>query len=123
MRALASTLVAAASAAFFASASGCLVMGGKSYEESGVRVSSATLDQIEIGTTTQAWVLATLGEPTERTCVEGTETEVFRYDHTVTTSDGTIVFLLFAGGSNKTTQRTAFFEFENGIVSRYWLEK
>lgn len=105
---------------------GCIVMGGKSTEETGVRVSASTMDQIVVGETSGAWVLATLGEPTERTCVNpdaSPKVEVYRYDHTVTKSDGTVVFLLFAGGSSETSRRTAYFEVTDGVVSKYWVEQ
>ena len=57
--------------AFAVMTTGCLVVTGSSYHESGVKVTRTTLDRLELGTTTEAWVIATLGEPTERTEVEG----------------------------------------------------
>src|SRR5262245_42405931 len=56
--------------AFFALAAGCLVTSRSSINESGARVSQVTLDQIRPGQTTEAWVLATAGEPTSRRVVD-----------------------------------------------------
>jgi outer membrane protein assembly factor BamE (lipoprotein component of BamABCDE complex) len=110
--------------AFAVAIPGCLVTSGKSIEESGVRVTASTLEQIEPGVTTEAWVRATLGEPTAVTVVEGRENvRVLRYDYTVTKSEGGAVFLLFAGGSTSKTTTRSFFEFTDGVVSRCWTEE
>jgi hypothetical protein len=104
--------------------SGCLVMSGKSVDESGVKVSSDTLRQIEPGVTTEAWLLATLGEPTERTAIEDQEhVQILRYDHTVSKSEGGTVFLLFAGGSETRKTTRTYFEVTDGVVTRYWNER
>jgi hypothetical protein len=110
-------------AAFALTAGGCLITADTSVHESGTAVGQSTLRQIEPGVTTEAWVLATLGDPTERTVVEGQEnTAVLRYDHTVRKySDGT-VFLLFSGESDTKRTRRTFFEITDGVVSRYWTE-
>jgi outer membrane protein assembly factor BamE (lipoprotein component of BamABCDE complex) len=109
--------------AFVATSGGCLVMSGTSVEQHGVRVTRSTLDQVEIGTTSEAWVVATLGEPTERTTVEGQEhVSVLRYDFVESRSEGGTVFLIFAGGKDVTTTTRTFFEVTGGVVSRYWTE-
>ena len=73
--------------------------------------------------TTEAWLLASLGEPTSRTTVMGEEgVQILRYDHVVRRSSSGAVFLIFAGDSKyKSVQRT-FFELVDGTVSRYWTE-
>jgi hypothetical protein len=107
-----------------AMAGGCLVTSGRSIDESGVRVSSDTLRQIEPGVTTEAWLVATLGEPSERTTVEDQEhVEILRYDHTVSKSEGGTVFLLFAGSSETRKTTRTFFEVTEGVVTRYWNER
>lgn len=103
---------------------GCLVMSGRSSHESGVRVSQPTLRQIEVGTTTESWLIATLGEPSRRSTVEGKENvELLIYEHTVHESSGGLVLFLFAGGSDIDRVSTAYFELTDGVVTRYWTEK
>ena len=111
-------------AALVLAASGCLVVSSKSIDESGVRVTSATLDQIEPGVTTEAWIVATLGEPTARTVVDGDPTlTVLRYDHELHRSGGGTVFLLFAGDHEERRVTKTFFEIADRVVSRYWIER
>lgn len=102
-------------------AGGCLVMKGKSVQETGVRVSQSTLAQITPGETTQAWLLAVLGEPTSARDVDD-RTRILRYDHKVTTEKGGTVFLIFAGGESYQNASTALFEVTDGVVTRYWTE-
>ena len=113
----------AAAALCCLAAGGCLVVSGTSAHESGVRVSAATLDQIEPGKTTEAWLLATLGEPTSRTKVDCKDSvEILRYEHSTRKSSGGAVFLIFAGGSEHSSRSVAYFEVTDGIVTRAWTE-
>ncbi len=115
--------VALALTAFVAGAAGCLVVSGKSIEERGTFVSSRTLEQIEPGVTTEAWVLAVLGEPSDERSVEASPAQkILRYDHTVTVAEGGAVFLIFAGRSESRETTSVFFETTDGIVTRYWIE-
>lgn len=115
--------IAAAATVFVMSAGGCLITSGKSIEESGVQITDASLNQIEIGTTSEAWLRATLGEPSDITEVEDTPNlRVLRYDHIVTKKDGGTVFLIFAGGSKTEKVTRTYFETTDGYVSRYWVE-
>lgn len=110
--------------AFALSAGGCLVMGGKSIEESGTQITSSTLDQIKLGETTEAWLVATLGEPVSRTTVETDPcVTVLRYEHVICKAEGGTVFLIFAGGSEEKNVTTTYFETRDGVVSRYWIER
>ncbi|MEM7229474.1 MAG: hypothetical protein AAF432_11745 [Planctomycetota bacterium] len=103
---------------------GCLVVSGKSIDESGTQVTSSTLDQIETGVTSEAWLRATLGAPAVETVVEDQpDVRVLRYDHTVEKSEGGAVFLLFAGGSDIRRTTRTYFEIDHGVVSRYWIER
>ena len=114
---------ASLASAFLAAASGCLVVSGNSVEESGVRVSESTLGQIEVGTTTEAWLLASLGEPTDISDVAGHEgVKIYKYKHVVRKAKGGAVFLIYAGGSTDEKQSVAYFEVTDGIVTRYWVE-
>jgi hypothetical protein len=110
-------------AAILTAAGGCLITSGSSVTESGTRVSGATLGQIEPGVTTEAWLLATLGEPTQRTVVQGAEhVAVLRYDHVQCRKDGGTVFLLLAVGSRERTVSHTYFEVVDGVVTRHWRE-
>jgi hypothetical protein len=110
-------------AAFIAFSTGCLVMSGKSIDESGVRVTASTLGQVEPGRTTGAWLIATLGEPTARSSVAGLPgLEILRYDFERRTSEGGTVFLIFAGGKETSACDRTYFEVTDGVVTRYWKE-
>ena len=110
-------------ASFAISASGCLIISGNSLDQSGVRISQATMNQIEIGRTTEKWVIAALGEPTSRAEVGGDEDiTLLRYEYRVRQSRGGAVFLIFAGGSETTRRTTTYFEFTDGYLSRTWTE-
>lgn len=114
-------VVAALSLALLAG--GCLVTSGKSVSESGVQVSLQTIKQIEIGKTSAAWLVATLGEPTSRTCVDGyPNVEIFRYDYVTTSRSSGTIFLLFATGSKKQVKERTFFEITDGVVTKVWKE-
>jgi hypothetical protein len=102
---------------------GCLVTSGNCVQESGVRVSSNTLAQIEVGQTTEAWLVAALGEPDARAPVEGEENvQILRYNHTVSRSGHGTVFLVFAGHHDTHETASAYFEVTDGIITRYWTE-
>ena len=100
---------------------GCLVSKSRTVNESGVRVSKSTLNQVKPGETTEAWVVATLGPPSCRSLVDS-GTEILRYDHRVETCKGGSVFLLFSGAEKLQTTNSVFFEMKEGVVARYWTE-
>lgn len=103
---------------------GCLIVSGKSFDESGVRISDSTFQQVEIGQTSEAWVRATLGEPSSCVDVEGSPgVRVLRYEYVETHKSGGAVFLIFAGGSEKTHRSSSYFEFTDGVLTRYWVEE
>ena len=122
---MARTLLAVAAVGLFVGGSaGCLVVSGSSIEESGIRVTDSTFKQVQIGETTSDWLVATLGDPTTRTPVSDVpHVEILKYEYTERTSKGGAVFLIFAGGSEKTRTRTTYFEVTDGVVSRYWTEQ
>jgi hypothetical protein len=123
MRRSPSLLIRALALAALLPAGGCLVLSGAETVESGVRVSPSTLSQVEPGVTTEAWLLAALGEPTSRCAVEGSDrVEVPRYEYQKRRSSGGTVFLLLAGARKAVTRSVAYFEVTQGIVSRCWLE-
>jgi hypothetical protein len=102
-------------------ASGCLLTSSNTTDESGVRVGAGTLRQVEVGRTTEDWLLATLGPPTSRNKVRG-ELEILGYDHQVVKKSNGSVFLLFAGSSKKVEKSSTYFELSDGVVTRYWTE-
>lgn len=119
-QALASTLLAS----FVFASAGCLVTSSNDVAESGVAVSSSTLNQIMLGETTEAWLVATLGEPNERTAVaDRPNVSILKYRHVVDRESDGSIFLLFAGSSKSKHQSTAYFEIIDGVVSRYWIER
>ena len=60
---------------------GCIIYSDDTrYGDKGKAPTDRTLDQIETGTTTRDWVLATLGEPSRQsTTKEGTEVLEYEY--------------------------------------------
>jgi hypothetical protein len=120
---LQNTVIALTAGLFVVCAGGCLVMTGESTDESGTKVTQSTLEQIEVGTTTETWVRATLGEPSgERVIDEEKKIKVLRYEYSETRSGGGAVFLIWAGGSQTTSTSTTYFEITDGIVTRHWRE-
>ena len=110
-------------AAFILTASGCLVVSGSSTYESGVKITPTTLERIEVGQTTEAWVIATLGEPSERNEVEDQpNVQIFKYEHTIHESSGNAVLFIFAGGKDKSHKSVVYIEITDGVVSDYWTE-
>lgn len=111
----------AAIAAISLFAGGCLVGSSSSVKEEGVKITGPTLAQIEVGKTTESWLVATAGEPTSRSKVDD-HVQVLRYKHTETKDSGGYIFLIYAGGEEHKKTSTAIFEVTDGVVTRYWTE-
>src|SRR5262249_33869524 len=75
---------------------GCLFGGSSETHREGAYVSDSTLGTIEAGKTTQAWVLATLGEPSKKTELEPGH-ELWNYEYKEKKESNGYVFLIFAG--------------------------
>ncbi len=125
-------VILASSLLLLAAPSGCLVASSNSTQVSGVQISAATLEQIEPNRTTEQWLIATLGEPTNRStvspltsdsAVSGPKVEILRYDFSRTERSAGAVFLIFGGSSSRSESSRAFFEVTNGIVTRAWREE
>jgi len=99
---------------------GCLVSSDSTVRRTGVDVPESTFEQVQPGTTTAAWVRATLGEPTSRSADKGGHDEVWAYAYTEHVDSSGYVFLLFGGSSTSDTTRRAFVEFKDGVVVRKW---
>ena len=118
-----SPLLAAALIVAIAPVAGCLVSSTNKTEESGVRVSGATFDTIQIGQTTEQWLIATLGQPASPTTADNQPgVEILRYEYSRVERSAGSVFLIFGGSTSNTTTSRAFFEITNGVVTRYWQE-
>lgn len=117
------SLTTAAAAAALLSLGGCLIGAKSSVDTYGTRVGAETLETIEVGTTTENWILATLGEPDAEVSVADRPGEkVIRYDYTVEEDSGGYVFLLFAAGSEKRHTTRTFFEIKDGVVTKFWTD-
>ncbi len=99
-------------------AGGCLVSSESTVRRTGNDVAPATFDQITPGTSTVAWVRATLGEPSARSR-DGRD-EVWTYAYTEKVDSSGYVFLIFGGKNTTETTRKAFVEFQDGMVVRKW---
>jgi outer membrane protein assembly factor BamE (lipoprotein component of BamABCDE complex) len=103
---------------------GCLVTSSNQVQTRGTQVSPATLRQVEPGETTESWLLATLGEPSERTPVPGQSgVEILKYVYSVQDSGSGTVFLVFAGSHDRSRRTTTYFELTDGVVTRFWKEE
>ena len=101
--------------------SGCLVMSSNEETREGKFVADTTFDQIKPGKTSAAWVKATLGEPSERTCIEGQDdAEVWKYTYTERKEGAGAIFLIFGGTSTKEKSGTAYVELKDGVVTNKW---
>lgn len=102
---------------------GCLISSSNSVEESGIKITDSTLNRIEIGKTSEAWLRATLGDPNQVTEVADTPgLRVLCYDHIVSKRGKGAVFLIFAGSSSSEKSTRTYFEIQNGFVSKFWVE-
>lgn len=102
--------------------SGCVVINDSGDESHGRRITNSTLKQFEVGKTTKEWTLAVLGEPTHQETLDS-GVEVLRYEHSRRKEQATVVFLLFAGNLDREEKQTAYFEFDNDILTRHWVEE
>lgn len=110
-------------AAFLFTATGCLVGTSNKVQESGTAVGDSTLRQVEIGKTTESWLIATLGPPSTRAKVSDQPgVEVFSYNHKVVRNSKGHIFLLYAGSNQKLESSRTFFELHDGVVAKYWSE-
>jgi outer membrane protein assembly factor BamE (lipoprotein component of BamABCDE complex) len=98
---------------------GCLVGGSSSIKREGTYVADTTLNHIEPGKTEQSWVLATLGQPTEKTEV-APKHELWKYSYKEVKSSSGYVFLIFGGSDRKETNGKVFIELQDGVVTKTW---
>jgi len=98
---------------------GCLFGGSSTVHREGSYVSDSTLSSIQPGKTTQAWVLATLGEPSKKTEIEPGH-ELWKYDYKEKKESDGYVFLVFAGSGSEVIDGRVFVELKDGVVTKSW---
>jgi len=98
---------------------GCLVGGSSTVKRDGKYVGEDTLAQIQPGKTGKAWILATLGDPSEKKELEPGH-ELWKYSYKETKEGGGYVFLIFAGSDKTVTGGNVFVEFKDDTVSKSW---
>lgn len=98
---------------------GCLFGGKSKVKQEGNYVAQNTLSQIQTGKTTEAWVRAVIGEPTEKVSA-GPDHAIWKYAYTETKDSSGYVFLIFSAADQKVNRNTVFIEFEKGIVTKTW---
>ena len=103
----------------FMTLSGCLVGGSSEVRQEGSYVADSTLSHIEPGKTNDAWVLATLGNPTEKTELAPNR-ELWKYRYKEVKSSSGYVFLIFGGSDCKETRGQVFVELQDGVVTKTW---
>jgi len=101
---------------------GCLIYhSGVSYSGKGAPIADGTLDQVNCGTTTKDWVVATLGEPSRQsTTAQGSEILEYSYGKKRDNEFVLIPFVFINGG--KENKQTIFFEISDGVVKNFWKE-
>ena len=98
---------------------GCLVSGDHRETTSGTRVADSTFNQIKPNVTTEDWVRATLGPPTnDSALIDGGH--VLKYVYTERQESSGAVFLIFGGHDEKHIDHTAFVELHHGVVTNAW---
>jgi outer membrane protein assembly factor BamE (lipoprotein component of BamABCDE complex) len=99
---------------------GCTIIHSRSETRyAGTQVSDVTMARLEIGKTTKAWVIATLGAPTTVSQVDD-RTELLKYTATRTT-DRHAGMILIINSREKTEEReTVYLEFRDEVLRRYW---
>lgn len=103
----------------FLGLSGCLIGASNRTHREGAYISEETLKKVEPGKTTSTWVLATFGEPSEKSSIEKGE-ELWKYTYKETKDSDGFVFLLFGGSDHKVTGGQVFVELKDGVVTKCW---
>lgn len=98
---------------------GCLVGGHSRVERSGSYVADSTFNRIKPGQTDAAWVIASLGQPSERTEIDSGH-ELWKYTYKETRDSSGYVFLVFGVSDHKVTDGKAFVEVKDGVVVKAW---
>lgn len=112
-------IMAVALMALVAVQGGCLVGSSSKESTSGNFVPESSFSQLEVGKTTAAFVEATLGKPDSKTPA-GDGSEIWKYSYTEKKESSGFVFLIFGGSSEKKTEKAAFVQMKDGVVTKAW---
>lgn len=122
-RRLASTLRFSVAAALAAGMSvglaGCLVSSRSSSSVTGDYVGSDAFEEVEVGVTTDEWLIAALGAPTSSTTLDS-GAQVWKWSHTKTSESSGSVLFLFGGSSSHVTAGATCVELCDGVVVKKW---
>lgn len=99
--------------------SGCLVASSKEQQIRGAYVQPGTISKVRVNHTSQTEVEELMGTPSE-TAINEDGTETWSWNWSEHTDEGGAVFLIFAGGSEKTVHESVHVKFEDGVVVRKW---
>jgi outer membrane protein assembly factor BamE (lipoprotein component of BamABCDE complex) len=98
---------------------GCLFGGSSKVRREGNYVASETVNQIQPGKTSKAWVSAVIGVPSDRIRIDP-EQEIWKYAYSETKDSSGYVFLIFSARDSKTTRGNVFVQFDGDVVSKTW---
>lgn len=98
---------------------GCLISSSSHTDYSGSYVSHTELSKLTKGESTEEFVVATLGAPTEKT-VQTDGSSIWRYTWEEVKERDSAVFLVLASDSSSRREGTAFVQVRDGVVVDYW---
>lgn len=102
--------------------SGCMfVVESDTHYRHGNLLGAASIDAIQPGTTTRAWVVANLGQPSS-VYVNEVGNEVLRYLSVRERQTEVALFLLFDIEVSEEEVKTLFVEIEEDWVKSFWIE-
>lgn len=101
---------------------GCAVISNHSHSKiEGNPVGDETIARIQIGDTTQSWLISALGPPDSASGIENGE--LLKYSsRRITKWHGHLLFVIDSS-SERIEKETYFFEFREGVLHRYWREE
>ena len=103
--------------------SGCIVSGSRHIKTEGRYIGDQTLSMIEPGTTDMSWVLAVMGEPTRKSTLPDSQTQVWVWDYKRVRKANTEVLLVFDGDKRTETSQSVYVEFDGDVVRLAWRDR
>jgi outer membrane protein assembly factor BamE (lipoprotein component of BamABCDE complex) len=98
---------------------GCLISSNTTVIHTGAVVPDATFSQIKPGETTEAWVRATIGQPTSEAALDNGG-KILKWAYTERRESDGAVFLVFRGHDEKDVTHTAYVQVATGVVTKAW---
>lgn len=112
---------AAVAIGFLLPAAGCFIWNSDvDYGDKGAPLTNTTFKQIECGKTTKAWLIATLGKPSQESTTD-TGDELLKYKYSKNEQSNVVMPFLIVNDEKKEEQ-TVYFEVRDGVVQKYWVE-